>query len=659
MRRPSALLLASGLVLAAVAPFLVAGGAVGVAGARVPDARLTFSNVAVAPGTPTVDEATTVTATVQNSAGSNSAVRIDRVRLSSGGQTLAEADGPGSLSPGDSLAVDLTTTFAAAGQKDLVLTAVGEDTNDETVRIRRPVSVTVVDGVPDARFSFSNVAVAPGTPATGEPTTVTATVASSAGSPEPATVERVLLRDGTATLAEAAGPGTLSPGDTVTVDLTTSFASPGSRDLALVAVGTDAADERVRVQRPVRVPVRQSAPGVDVRVPDPVAGVESRVGVELSNPDGEAISDVTVTVDGGAVDRSAQVPALAAGATDTVNLSVRPDPGEQPVTVDVAYTTSTGRRATTTSEATVTAAPLRADVGVAISPAPEEQQAAANPQLAALLGGGALGAAAGGGGGGGDGALQDEGDSEGQARQVAVEVTNFGNAPVTDAVVRSRTDNRSLPRRFVGDLAPGESGTVTVDLSAIDRSATLVAAVNYTVAGTGPPGAREASVADDARPVRGTARGTFSYDRPAGAIEVTDVALSFTDDGRLLVSGNAGNVGDAAVNGVVVSVGSNEHVAPAYPQRTYFVGTVDGSEFAPFELTADIDAGNASQIPVEVRYVVNGEERTRSEQLPYDQSLSTPSDGDSSLPLGAVALVVGIVVGLLLAGLGLFARRQR
>jgi hypothetical protein len=656
MRRPSAVLLACSLVLAALAPF-VAIGAVGVAGATVPDARLTFSNVAVAPGTPTVDEATTVTATVQNSAGSDSAVRIDRVRLSSGGQTLADAEGPGSLSPGDSLTVDLTTAFAAAGQKDLVLTAVGEDANNETVRIRRPVSVTVVDGVPDARFSFSNVAVAPGTPATGEPTTVTATVASSAGSPAPATVDRVLLRDGEETLAEAAGPGTLSPGDTVAVDLTTAFARPGSQDLTLVAVGTDADDERVRVQRPVRVPVRQSAPAVDVRVPDPVAGVESRVGVELSNPDGEAISDVTVTVEGGAVDRRTSVPVLAAGATETVNLSVRPERGEQPVTVAVAYTTSTGRRTSTASEVTVTAAPLRADVGVAISRAPQEQQAAANPQLAALLGGG-LGAAAGG-GGGGSGALQDEGDSEGQARRVAVEVTNFGNAPVADAVVRPRADNRSLPRRFVGDLAPGETGTVTVDLSAIDRSATLVAAVNYTVAGTGPPGAREANVADAARPVRGTARGTFSYDRPAGAIEVTDVALSFTDDGRLLVSGNAGNVGDAAVNGVVVSVGSNEHVTPAYPQRTYFVGTVDGSEFAPFELTADVDAGNASTIPVQVRYVVNGEERTRTEQLPYDRSLSTPDGSDGSLPLGAVGLIAGIVVGLLLAGLGLLARRRR
>lgn len=651
MRRVPAVLLACGLVLAALAPFVV-----GVAGAAVPDARLTFSNVATAPGTPTVDEPTTVTATVQNSAGSDSPVRIDRVRLSSGGQTLAEASGPGALSVGDSLTVDLTTSFATAGRKELVLTAVGEDETNETVRIRRPVTVTVVDGVPDARFTFSDVAIAPGTPATGEPTTVSATVASSAGSPDPATVDRVLLRDGERTLVEASGPGTLSPGDTATVDLTTSFPSPGGEDLTLVAVGTDADDERVRVERPVRVPVRQSAPGVDVRVPDPVAGVESRVEVDLSNPDGEAISDVTVTVEGGAVDRRASVPVLAAGATDTVNLSVRPERGEQSVTVGVAYTTSTGRRTSTTDEVTVAADPLRPDVGVAISPAPEEEQAAANPQLAGLVGAGGLGGA---GGDGGSGALQQESDGEGSTDRVAVEVTNFGNAPVAEAVVRPRTDNRTLPRRFVGDLAPGESATVTVDLSAVERSATLVASVNYTVAGTGPPGAREASVEDSAAPVRGTARGTFDYDRPAGAVRVTDVALSFDEEGRLVVSGNAGNVGDAAVDGVVVSVGSNEHVAPAYPQRTYFVGTVDGSEFAPFELTADVDAGNASTIPVEVRYVVNGEERTRTTELPYDGSLSTPDEGGGSLPFGAAGLGLGIVVGLLLAGLGLVVLRRR
>ena len=114
------------------------------------------------------------------------------------------------------------------------------------------------------------------------------------------------------------------------------------------------------------------------------------------------------------------------------------------------------------------------------------------------------------------------------------------------------------------------------------------------------------------------------------------------DGSRLNVSGNAGNTGGAAVDGVVVAVGSAEGVRPAYPQRDYFVGTIDGSEFAPFELTAEVTE-NASTVPVEVTYRVNGQQRTERTELPVEADSGDDDDGAFG---GLSPLAVGAGIGL-------------
>jgi hypothetical protein len=143
---------------------------------------------------------------------------------------------------------------------------------------------------------------------------------------------------------------------------------------------------------------------------------------------------------------------------------------------------------------------------------------------------------------------------------------------------------------------------------------------------------------------------------------VTDVDLSVTDDGRLLVTGNAGNVGDGEVGGVVVTMGSNEHVSPAYPQRDYFVGTVEANEFAPFELTADVDAANASRIPVRVTYRTGDERVTENVTLPFDPELAPEGrqGGSASLvPFGTAGVAAGATVGFALLVPAAYLVRRR
>ncbi len=140
--RVGLVLLVVALVLAPVVP------AVGAA-AMVPDARLTISDVSTAPTAPTAGEPVTVSPTVSLSAGSAATVEIERVELRNDSTTLARAVGPGSLSQGDSLTVGLVTEFTDPGRKDLTLVAVGNSsTENDTVRIERPLSLVVRDAPP-------------------------------------------------------------------------------------------------------------------------------------------------------------------------------------------------------------------------------------------------------------------------------------------------------------------------------------------------------------------------------------------------------------------------------------------------------------------------------------------------------------------------------
>lgn len=486
--------------------------------------------------------------------------------------------------------------------------------------------VGVAQAVPDARLTITGATVSPAQPVVGAPTTVEATVTLSGGSPSPVSLERVSLTDDDETVASAENLGSLSQGGTLTIPLTTTFEEAGQRDLQLVVVGEDADGDTVQATRPLTLVVEDAAPLVTV-LPGAtgedgvraVAGTSTTVPVEIANPTTEAIRNVVVDVGVGDATGRATLASLAGGATQTVNVTVVPTAtGDLPVETTVAYTTSVGTRATVTatSDGMLTVGELREDVGVRVERVSQSQQATGGieEQLGSLIGGNSAGA----------GPTQQGDGADGSASTVAVTVTNFGNTPVRDVVVQSRVDGAALDRYAVGTLAPGASESVTVDLSRTPAG-TVTFETTYAVAGQ--PGTE-----------------TVSYDhRPeTGAIRITGVNLSVVD-GQLRIEGNAGNTGEASVSGVVVSVGESEFVTPAYPQRDYFIGSVDGSEFAPFELTADVDFSNASTVPVEVTYAVDGVERTDRIDLPLE-GVEEPVAGGSGFPFDLLVVVAVVLV---------------
>lgn len=264
--------------------------------------------------------------------------------------------------------------------------------------------------VPDARLIVDDVEVSPETPAPDETTTVDLTVSNSAGSGEPVTVDKARLHDDERTYATAENVSALSPGDTVTIPLSTAFEEAGVHELTATVNGTytttdedgDEIEESVTITYPVTVVVggvdaggieddvqvdaqavdasdietedeEDAAAGVDLNVGD-LGGAFGDVGIE----DGDAAADdedqaanrssdrllrIEVTNFGTATARSVvvepaanetslpRIPAsdLAPGEQETVFLDL--DRVERAGTIDVTarYTLGTDRLASATA----------------------------------------------------------------------------------------------------------------------------------------------------------------------------------------------------------------------------------------------------------------------------------------------------------------------
>ncbi|WP_410767496.1 CARDB domain-containing protein [Haloferax sp. DFSO60] len=495
-----------------------------------------------------------------------------------------------------------------------------------------PLGVGLADAVPDARVAVTDATVAPATPTAGAPLTVDATVRLSAGSASAATLDTVEIRtsDGDV-VGRATGLGSLSPGETLTVPVTFTLDSSGEYQLTIVAVASDSDDDEVTATRPLTIAVEQGAPQLDLTAPTLVASADSAVQATVSNPTTSPLRDLTVTItnpSGGEQVRRT-VPQLAAGASTTLNFSVRPvEEGTTNVTARIDYTTASGTAANVTYGEQARVETLADDVGIRIGPVQNSGDSGGGNAgvggIAGLLNGGA-------------GALQPSESSSGDGAgdsPIGVTVTNFGNAAIENVVLVPQTENGSVANeigRFaVADrLEPGESTTVTVNLDNAETVQSLQFVAQYDLAG-------------ERRSV------TTDFDRLArGAVELTGINISVSDGGAVRLGGNLANVGNGEITGVVVSVPASEYAQPAYPQRSYFVGTVASSEFAPFELTAQVDRENTSVVPVEVAYTVGDERITETTMvdLPAERQ-SSNSVFSSSVTFVGVLLLVGIGVPL-------------
>lgn len=512
-------------------------------------------------------------------------------------------------------------------------------------------AIAVATAVPDARLTVTEATPTTETVVTGEPTTIDVTVALDGASQTAVELDSVRIEttDGDE-LASADSLGSLSPGGSLTVPVTTTFEESGERSLRVVAETTDEDGDTTTATRPLSIVVEQAPPLVDVDPVETVAGTETTLALNVSNPTNEPLRNVVLSVSGAnleAVTDQRSIASLAPGETAERSMTVVPrSASNETAQISVTYTTSSGATATVDRPVDYTAEPLVADLGVSAAVASSDEATSNDGVSVSPDGGiGGLDGLLGGQGGNND----DDTDESESMGGVRLTVTNFGNAPAEAVVVTPTVDGEELPRVTVqGPLAPGESATTTVDLSRVPAGT-----VQFNTTYETGDRSHETVLQYDHRP-------------DAGDVTLTGADIQRSED-TLTLTGNLGNPAGGTVSGVVVTINETEHVAPTYPQRDYFVGTLEPGEFAPFDLTATVDGANATTVPVEVTFRVDGETRTEQFALPYDDAHARggASDGGasrgavfgSSIPVAGLA-VISILGAVLIGVTAIVYRRQ-
>lgn len=234
----------------------------------------------------------------------------------------------------------------------------------------------------------------------------------------------------------------------------------------------------------------------------------------------------------------------------------------------------------------------------------------------------------------------------------AVELTNYGNVNLSDVEVTASVDGEEFARKYAHDVAPGSSRPVTVDTEdAFGEDVTFTA--RYSAADS----THTTTLTEQ---IRGNV---------PGEIDLTAIGAS-RSGGAVTFQGDAANVGSTDAESVMVNVPETAGVSPIAPSGEYFVGTVEASEFATFELSAAVDS-NLSSVPVDVSYLVDGERVTTTREIDLESALggttrlAASEDGQGSSdettgPGGGFPLTgIGIVLVLLVVASGGFAVYRR
>ncbi|GAA0313133.1 hypothetical protein [Halarchaeum salinum] len=164
-------------------------------------------------------------------------------------------------------------------------------------------------------------------------------------------------------------------------------------------------------------------------------------------------------------------------------------------------------------------------------------------------------------------------------------LAEHGTVDLEDARIDAIVDGETVARASVADVTAQSEKTVTFDGTDIPSgNVSLVA--HYTAA-------------DERTSTNTSLRYT---PQNAGNMAITGLDVSGSA-GSYTISGDASNLGSADAGSVVVSVVDASGISET---NSYYVGEVETSEFATFEVSASV-SGDVESIPVQLEYSANGE----------------------------------------------------
>lgn len=185
-----------------------------------------------------------------------------------------------------------------------------------------------------------------------------------------------------------------------------------------------------------------------------------------------------------------------------------------------------------------------------------------------------------------------------QSGTTEVTLTNFGNTELSDVEVTASANGEQFDRNFLFDVAPESSQSTTFDTENVSGDQVTFTA-SYTAAGQ-----------DHTTEETVNLEGVEQVD---GEIRLTGVETTRTGS-RVTLEGDAANIGSTDTESVLVSIPNASGVRPVAPSGEYFIGAIEASEFATFELTGEVDS-DTSTVPVEITYIVDGERVTTSQDV--------------------------------------------
>jgi hypothetical protein len=459
--------------------------------------------------------------------------------------------------------------------------------------------------------TVSDVTLSPSEPAPGENIDFTVTIQNFESSGDPLEIDAVALRrtsdgSGITEYTRVRNVGTLSPGASVSIDLTHAFETGGTKDLRVYVYADNAnTGDNVQLRYPISVTVQERHPQIDVQTNDSVAGVAANGTVTVANGLDTDLTNVEMNVTGENVtmlDGRTVFASVGEGETVTAPFRFRANAaGTHRLQATLSYTLPNGTDRTVTQNRTVETDPLSEGVVV-----------------------------------------QADSTGSGTEQQVQVDVLNQGNAVAEDVVVRASSPNATVGQAIVSSVPPGETESVRLNATLSEPRADVTVSADY-------------ETGENERTVNTT---TTLRSVPA-TIELTGLSVG-REGGLLQITGSTSNVGMTSAQSVVVRVVETENVDPAAPNRDFFVGEVPSSDFSSFDLTART-TGNVSAIPVEVSYIVDGERQTQQFEVGVDSAVGAqPQESQNGGGPGAGLLaVVGLgLVTVLVVG-GLLVRRYR
>ncbi|WP_338742253.1 hypothetical protein [Haloplanus salilacus] len=423
----------------------------------------------------------------------------------------------------------------------------------------------------DSQVAIQSATVDPETPRVGEDVTIRTTIRNFQSATTSAEITQVSLRQGTRTLATASDPGTIGTGGSIELPLTTTFESPGRKQLAVHVYGVGVDGSVFNIQYPVSVTVNERDSDVQLSLETPTdPSTESQVNVTVANGAATNVSNLQLTLAGenATVEDADRVSAsLSNGRERVVQYDVTFDsPGRHPLTATLEYSDPDGDRASTAATRTFVVDPPRVDAE-----------------------------------------LDAETVRENGTARIDASLTNFGNVPLETVRLRAESDGETVARKLVDDVGIESTREVSVSESSLPAGEVTLRAVYEANGDT-----HETATTVDFAPTTD------------GRIALTGIEVIPTG-GSVRLAGSASNTGETPVTGAVVGVVGTDRVTPVSPAKDYFVGNVPAGEFTSFELTARLAGNRTDTVPVRISYIADGQQYSRVVEVALDGASSAPA----------------------------------